>query len=102
MPVRILGISCFYHDSAAVLIQDGRIVAAAEEERFTRVKHDSGFPEEAIKFCLAEAGITAAELDYIGFYEKPMLKFERALHTAKANFPYAQESFEEGLPRLLH
>ncbi len=98
----ILGISCFYHDSAAALIQDGRIVAAAEEERFTREKHDSDFSEEAIKFCLAEAGITAAELDYIGFYEKPMLKFERAMHTAKANFPYAQEAFEEGLPRLLH
>ncbi|MDP6503554.1 MAG: carbamoyltransferase [Planctomycetota bacterium] len=98
----ILGISCFYHDSAAALIQDGRIVAAAEEERFTREKHDSDFPEEAIKFCLAEAGITSAELDYIGFYEKPMLKFERAMHTAKANFPYAQEAFEEGLPRLLH
>ncbi|MBI4372605.1 MAG: hypothetical protein HY585_02610, partial [Candidatus Omnitrophica bacterium] len=73
----ILGISCFYHDSAACLVQDGKIVAAAQEERFTRKKHDFEFPKQAIDFCLKEGGITTRQLDYVAFYEKPFLKFER-------------------------
>src|SRR5919205_424578 len=73
----ILGISCFYHDAAACLLRDGRILAAAEEERFSRRKHDSGFPEHAIRFCLEAAEIVPEELDYVIFYEKPLLKFER-------------------------
>ena len=100
--MNILGISCFYHDAAAVLIQDGRIVAAAEEERFTRIKHDPGFPVKAIQYCLDEAGLSAGELDYVGFYEKPMRKFERAMHTFKSTFPFSYEGFEERVPRLLH
>jgi len=100
--MNILGISCFYHDAAAVLIQDGRIVAAAEEERFTRIKHDPGFPVKAIHYCLDEAGLSAGELDYVGFYEKPMRKFERAMHTFKSTFPFSYEGFEERVPRLLH
>jgi carbamoyltransferase len=98
----VLGISCFYHDAAAALIQDGRIVAAAEEERFTRQKHDPSFPLHAIRYCLKEAGISAQDLDYIGFYEKPMRKFERAMHTFKETFPLSYEAFEERVPRLLH
>jgi carbamoyltransferase len=98
----VLGISCFYHDAAAALIQDGRMVAAAEEERFTRRKHDPGFPLHAIQYCLKEAGISAQELDYVGFYEKPMRKFERAMHTFKETFPFSYEAFEERVPRLLH
>lgn len=83
----ILGLSCYYHDSAAALIQDGRLVAAAMEERFTRRKHDSGFPTRAVEFCLRQAGITAADLDYVVFYEKPLLKFERILLTTLHTFP---------------
>ena len=75
----ILGISAFYHDSATCLVVDGEIVAAAQEERFTRKKHDPGFPEHAIRFCLERAGQTAADLDYVVFYEKPIRKFERLL-----------------------
>ncbi len=67
----ILGISCFYHDAAAVLIEDGKLIAAAEEERFTRIKHDFDFPDNAIYFCLAHAGISGRDLDYVVFYEKP-------------------------------
>ena len=73
----ILGISAFYHDSAAALVVDGRIVAAAQEERFTRRKHDPDFPNQAIAYCLKEAGLQPEDLDYIAFYEKPMLKFDR-------------------------
>ena len=79
--MHILGISAFYHDSAAALIRDGEIVAAAQEERFTRKKHDQAFPLNAITYCLREAGIEAEDVDYIGFYEKPMVKFERLLET---------------------
>ena len=71
----ILGISCYYHDAAAALLHDGVLVAAAEEERFTRVKHDYGFPAKAIDFCLQQAGITGHDLDYVVFYEKPLLNF---------------------------
>ena len=85
----ILGISAFYHDSAAALVVDGRIVAAAQEERFTRKKHDPDFPANAVDYCLREAGITAADLDYVGFYDKPLTKFERLLETYLAMAPAA-------------
>ena len=81
MPTRILGISAYYHDSAAVLVEDGRIVAAAQEERFTRKKHDTGFPARAVEYCLREAGIGTRELDHVALYEKPLVKFERLLTT---------------------
>ena len=73
----ILGISCYYHDAAAALLQDGMLVAAAEEERFSRKKHDFGFPQHAIDFCLRQGGITSKDLEYVVFYEKPLVKFER-------------------------
>ena len=73
----ILGISSFYHDSAAALVMDGEIVAAAQEERFTRRKHDPSFPKSAIAYCLEEAGLSPADLDFVGFYDKPLLTFER-------------------------
>ena len=75
----ILGISAFYHDSAAALLVDGEVVAAAQEERFTRKKHDFEFPVQAIRYCLDEADLTPEQLDYVGFYDKPFLKFERLL-----------------------
>ena len=84
MPTRILGISAYYHDSAACLVEDGRIVAAAQEERFTRKKHDAGFPSRAVDYCLREAGIKAADLDLVGFYEKPLVKFDRLFETYAA------------------
>ena len=85
--MNILGVSAFYHDSAACLVQDGKIVSAAQEERFTRKKHDYGFPDHAIDFCLDQAGITSQELDYVVFYEKPLLKFERILLSTLQTFP---------------
>ncbi|MBI2564876.1 hypothetical protein HYV79_02700, partial [Candidatus Woesearchaeota archaeon] len=94
----VLGISCFYHDSAACLLKDGKVIAAAEEERFTRKKHDTGFPENAIKFCLDCAGITSKEIDYIGFYEKPLLKFERLLSQHLEMFPKSLPSFLKAIP----
>ncbi|MBX7074208.1 MAG: carbamoyltransferase [Pirellulales bacterium] len=94
----ILGISAFYHDSAAALVVDGRIVAAAQEERFTRNKHDDGFPAEAIRFCLKQAGIEARELDWVGFYDKPLLKFERLLETYFAYAPRGFRSFLRAVP----
>jgi carbamoyltransferase len=99
--MHILGISAFFHDSAAALIRDGEIIAAAQEERFTRKKNDAAFPVEAIKYCLKEAGITADQLDYIGFYEKPLIKFERLLETYLAFVPQGFESFQEALPLWL-
>ncbi len=84
----ILGISAFYHDSAAALVIDGRIAAAAQEERFTRVKHDERFPEHAIEYCLAEANLKPADVDYVGFYDKPLLKFERLHETFLAHAPW--------------
>ena len=77
----ILGISAFYHDSAAVLIHDEKIIAAAQEERFTRIKHDSSFPEKSIKYCIKEANININDIKYIAFYDKPLIKFERLLET---------------------
>src|SRR5262249_27864036 len=82
--MRILGISAFYHDSAAALVVDGRIVAAVQEERFTRIKQDAGFPRHAIDYCLAEAGVGLDQVDCVVFYEKPFLKFERLLETMSA------------------
>jgi len=94
----ILGISAFYHDSAACLIQDGKIIAAAQEERFTRKKHDHNFPINAIKYCLQHAGINSNELDYISFYDKPFLKFERLLETYLAFAPIGIKSFIKAMP----
>jgi carbamoyltransferase len=94
----ILGISAFYHDSAAALIEDGRIVAAAQEERFTRKKHDSGFPSNAVRFCLEYGGTTLNELDAIVFYDKPLLKFERLLETYYAFAPRGLRSFLTAMP----
>src|SRR4051812_17210441 len=99
--MRVLGISAFYHDSAAALIDDGRIVAAAQEERFTRRKHDPGFPLHAIGYCLAEAGITAEALDHVVFYDKPFLKFERLLETYIALAPRGFRSFKMSIPLWL-
>lgn len=98
MAIHILGISAFYHDSAAVLVRDGEIVAAAQEERFTRQKHDPRFPGKAIAYCLSEGGITAAKLDYVVFYEKPMVKFERLLETYLTFAPRGFQSFCKALP----
>src|SRR5947199_9729785 len=77
----ILGLSAYYHDSAAALVVDGRVVAAAQEERFTRTKHDPGFPTRAVEYCLREAGLSPGQLDYVAYYEKPLTKFERLLET---------------------
>ena len=96
--MRILGISAFYHDSAAALVADGHIVAAAQEERFTRKKHDSGFPEHAIRYCLEEAGIGLDNVDAVAFYDKPFLKFERLLETYLAFAPRGFRSFRMALP----
>ncbi len=94
----ILGISGFYHDSAAALVVDGEIVAAAQEERFTRRKHDDRFPRHAVAYCLREAGITEADLDYVAFYEKPLAKFDRLLQTYLAFAPAGFASFRKALP----
>ena len=96
--MRILGLSALYHDSAAALLVDGRIVAAAQEERFTRVKHDARYPESAIAYCLAEAGIKLEDVDYVVFYEKPFLKFERLLETYVAFAPRGFRSFTTAIP----
>jgi carbamoyltransferase len=94
----ILGISAFYHDSAACLLNDGKIVAAAQEERFTRKKHDAGFPTHAIQYCLKEAGIAAKDIDNVVFYEKPFVKFERLLETYLAFAPKGFTSFAKAMP----
>jgi len=96
--VAILGISAFYHDSAATLVVDGKIVAAAQEERFTRRKGDAGFPVNAVRYCLEEAGLTPSQLDYVGFYEKPFRKFERLLETYLAYAPQGLVSFLRAMP----
>jgi carbamoyltransferase len=94
----ILGISAYYHDAAAALVVDGRIVAAAQEERFTRKKHDPSFPVHAVDYCLQEAGIGAGELDYVGFYDKPITKFERLLETYLTMAPGGYRSFRQAIP----
>src|SRR5690606_12301157 len=91
--VHILGISAFYHDSAACLVRDGEIVAAAQEERFTRKKGDASFPARAVEYCLWEGGVRVEALDYVGFYDKPLLKFERILETYLAVAPRGLRSF---------
>ena len=91
----ILGISAFYHDSAACLIRDGDIVAAAQEERFTRKKHDPRFPREAVRYCLRAGGVALSDVRYVAFYDKPLVKFERLLETYLAFRP-------RGLPSFLH
>ena len=96
--VAILGISAFYHDSAAALVVAGEVVAAAQEERFTRKKHDEGFPQHAVDYCLKEAGLRPEELDYVGFYDKPLLKFERLLETYLAFAPVGFQSFLTAMP----
>ncbi|HVU36013.1 MAG TPA: carbamoyltransferase [Opitutaceae bacterium] len=98
----ILGLSAFYHDSAAALVVDGRVVAAAQEERFSRRKHDAGFPTQAIAYCLDEAGLTPEQLDHVAFYEKPLLKFERLLETHLATAPRGFRSFFRALPQWIH
>jgi carbamoyltransferase len=97
----ILGLSAFYHDSAAALVVDGRIVAAAQEERFTRIKHDSAFPTQAMKFCLNEGRLAPGQLDYIAFYDKPITKFERLLETYLAHAPLGFRSFRLAMPLWL-
>jgi carbamoyltransferase len=99
--MRVLGISAFYHDSAAAVVEDGRIVAAAQEERFTRKKHDSSFPKNAIDYCLKEAGARLDELDHVVFYDKPFLKFERLLETYIALAPRGFRSFRMAIPLWL-
>ena len=99
--MRILGISAFYHDSAAALLVDGAPVAAAQEERFSRRKHDARFPEQAIRYCLAEARLDLADIDHVVFYEKPFLKFERLLETYLANAPRGFPSFRVAMPKWL-
>ena len=98
MPTHILGISAFYHDSAAALLSDGEIVAAAQEERFTRKKHDSAYPAKAVAFCLERAGIKPQDLDFVAFYDKPVLKFHRLLETYIAFAPVGLQSFRKAIP----
>ena len=95
--VDILGISCYYHDAAAVLLRDGKIIAAAEEERFSRIKHDYGFPKMAIKYCLEMGGIQGPDLDYIVFFEKPFRKLDRILMTAFQTYPQSWKVFRESM-----
>jgi carbamoyltransferase len=101
LPEQILGISAYYHDSAACLVVDGRIVAAAQEERFTRKKHDASFPTMAVDYCLREGGITASDLNLVGFYEKPLVKFERLLETYVSGAPIGYKSYLMAMPLWL-
>lgn len=96
--MNILGISAYYHDSAACLVQNGKIIAAAQEERFTRRKHDPNFPRNAVEYCLAEAGISKSDIDYVAFYDKPLLKFGRILQTFMAYAPRGAGAFYKALP----
>jgi len=96
--MRILGISAYYHDSAAALVRDGHIAAAAQEERFTRKKHDARFPRNAIGYCLEHEGCGLNDIDYIAFYDKPFLKFERLLETYLAFAPRGFRSFQKAMP----
>src|SRR5262245_57337883 len=97
----VLGISCFYHDAAAAILRDGVLVAAAEEERFNRIKHDSEFPARAVDHCLHAAGVTIEQVDYICFYEKPLVKFDRILQTILARWPLTYTSWVNALPRWM-
>ena len=95
----ILGLAFHYHDASAALVRDGVLVAAASEERFSRVKHDSGFPKLAIDFVLAQAGVAIGAVDFVVYYEKPFVKFERLLLTAMATFPRSAHVFRESMQR---
>src|SRR5688572_9256346 len=97
----ILGISAYYHDSAACLVKDGDIVAAAQEERFTRKKHDHRFPTSSVDFCLRQAGITCEDVDHVAFYDKPLLKFERLLESYLDYAPIGLKSFLMAMPLWL-
>ena len=99
--MNILGISCWYHDAAACLLRDGRIVAAAQEERFSRKKHDPSFPRQAIAYCLREGGLSTKDLDLVAFYDKPFLKFERLLETYLSYVPKGLPSFIKAMPLWL-
>jgi carbamoyltransferase len=99
--VNVLGISCYYHDAGAALVRDGELVAAAEEERFNRQKHYNDFPEQAIQYCLREAGITIDQVDHIGFYEKPLVKFNRILETVLAYWPLSYRAWLKAMPLWL-
>ena len=96
--MNILGLSAFYHDSAACLVRNGEIIAAAQEERFTRKKHDASFPKQAVEYCLRESGLNVSELDYVTFYEKPFLKFDRILHSYLTYAPVGLRSFLMAIP----
>jgi carbamoyltransferase len=96
--MNILGVSCFYHDSAAALLQDGELRAAAHEERFTRKRHDPDFPSQAVRYCLSEAGLSIKDVDYLAFYDKPFVKFERILLTYLATFPRSLPSYSKAIP----
>ncbi|MBI3634746.1 MAG: hypothetical protein HY216_00840, partial [Candidatus Rokubacteria bacterium] len=95
--MNILGISCYFHDASAALLRDGRLIAAAEEERFSRKKHDYEFPERAIEFCLTTGGLRSGDLDYVVFFEKPFVKFERLLISSLATFPRSYKVFREAM-----
>jgi carbamoyltransferase len=97
----ILGISAFYHDSAVALVVDGQVVAAAQEERFTRIKHDPAFPSHALDYCLREGGLSPGDVDYVAFYDKPLTKFERLLETYLAYAPRGFRSFRLAMPLWL-
>jgi carbamoyltransferase len=99
--MQVLGISCYYHDAAAALVRDGQVVAAAAEERFTRKKHDSDFPEQAIGFCLRRGGVAPSDIDYVSFYEKPIRKFDRLLQMSLARFPRSYSLFRQAIPLWL-
>src|SRR5215510_9360888 len=101
MPTYILGVSAYYHDSAACLVRDGHIIAAAQEERFSRKKHDHRFPASAVEFCLKQAGIQGEEIDLVAFYDKPLLKFERLLETYLDYAPVGIRSFMMAMPLWL-
>ena len=98
MTTNILGISAYYHDSAAAVVRDGHIIAAAQEERFSRKKHDARFPKNAINYCLNEAGISLCNFDHVVFYDKPLIKFERLLETYLAYAPKGFRSFVKAMP----
>jgi carbamoyltransferase len=99
--MHILGLSCYFHDASAAILRDGRLVAAAEEERFSRIKHDFGFPSRAIQFCLDEAGIRGSDVDYVAFFEKPFIKFDRILQTTFAEVPRSAAVFRQAITAWL-
>jgi carbamoyltransferase len=99
--MNILGLSCYFHDASAVLLRDGQLIAAAEEERFSRIKHDFGFPSRAIRFCLEQGGLGAGDVDYVAFFEKPFIKFDRILQTALAEAPRSAGVFRQAITAWL-